>query len=303
MEIKTIKKIIISAVIVFFVLVIAGNSCSVVRQRERGINYTFGKVEGNVIQPGLVWHAPFITKVQKYSIAPKTFTVDFKVGNDQGAITKDLQTVAASVAIRYSYDENRIIDIAMKYGDSVIESLMNTRIVSATKAVVGQYTIYELIEKQAEITSRISDAVKSSMTEFPVKIDTVDITNWSWSDKFDEQIQQTAERTQQIKTAQQEAEIAGATASKKIKEAEAEKAAAELEAQAQIARANGEASAKKIAADATEYELKKIASNITIQREQWKYEIEMQRAKNWNGKEVSDQAIYVPNTYDLKNGK
>ncbi len=26
-------------------------------------------------------------------------------------------------------------------------------------------------------------------------------------------------------------------------------------------------------------------------------------AKRWNGKEVSDQSIYVPNTYDLKSGK
>lgn len=92
----------------FLVLFVVGNSCTVVRQRERGVNYTFGKVEGDVLQPGLVWHAPFVTKIQRYSIAPKTYNIDFQVGNDKGAITKDLQTVAASISIRYNYDPARL---------------------------------------------------------------------------------------------------------------------------------------------------------------------------------------------------
>lgn len=303
MNAKTIRSIVIGAVIALFVLVIAGNSCSVVRQRERGIDYTFGKVEGDVLQPGLVWHAPFVTKIQKYSIAPKTYDINFQVGNDKGAITKDLQTVAASISIRYNYDPNRIMDIAMKYGDSVIESLMETRVTAAAKAVIGQYTIYELIEKQTEITSKIAIGVKESMTEFPIEVTAVDITNWSWSDAFDEQIQQTALRTQQIKTAQQEADISAAQAMKKVKEAEANKQAAELDAQAEIAKANGSAEAQKIRANAQAYENQKIAQNLATMQAQWRHEEAMEKLQHWNGKEVSDQSVYVPNTYDLKTGK
>lgn len=299
----TIDRIIVCAVIVALVLVVAGNSCTVVRQRERGVKYTFGKVQGDVIQPGFVWKAPFITKIQKYSISPKTFNVDFKVGNDQGAITKDLQTVAANISIRYNYDENRIIDIAMKYGDSVIESLMETRIIASAKAVIGQYTIYELIEKQVEITSRISDGVKSSMIDFPIVVTAVDITNWSWSDAFDEQIQQTALRTQQIKTAQQEADIAAAQAQKLVKESEAKKQAAELDAEAAIAKARGEAEAQKLRADAQAYENQRIAQNLTTMQAQWRHEEQLKYYEKWNGVSVSNQSIYVPNSYDLKTGK
>ena len=43
-----------------------------------------------------------------------------------GAITKDMQTVGTSVTVKYAYDENRIMDIASRYGDSVVESAMKS---------------------------------------------------------------------------------------------------------------------------------------------------------------------------------
>lgn len=293
LKLDTFKKLIILSVIVVVVLFVVGNSCSIVQQRERGINYTFGKVEGDVVQPGVVWHAPFVTKIKRYSIVPKTYKVDFQVGNDQGAITKDLQTVAAEVVVRYNYDETRIMDIAMKYGDSMIESAMQTKIISSVKEVVGQYTIYELIEKQSEITSKIGELVKIRMQEFPILVTTVDITNWSWDDRFNEQIRQTAERTQQIKTAQQEAEIAAAEAQKLVKEAEAKKQAEELNAQAAIAKAKGEAEAQKLRADATAYENQRIAQNLSVELQKYKHDEQMAYYEKWNGELVP---TYIPLT-------
>ncbi len=41
----------------------------------------------------------------------------------------------------------------------------------------------------------------------------------------------------------------------------------------------------------------------TFQREQWKYKVDLKRAEKWNGVEISNQSIYVPNTYDLRTGK
>jgi len=290
MNLKMLKAIMAIVIIFMCVLITTCSGCDIVQQRERGISYHLGKVEGDVIQPGLVWHAPFVTSIKCYSIAPKTFEVTFSVGND-GAITKDLQTVGTTVNVKYAYDEQRIKEIALFYGDSVIESAMNTKILSSTKAVVGNYTIYELIEKQTEVTGKIREKIIAELNSYPIVISTIDITNWNWSEDFDRQIKETAQRTQQVKTAQQEAEIAGAQAQKQIKEAEARKQAAELDAQAEIARANGDAEAKKIKADAQAYENQKIAQNLSVMQAQWKYEIDLEKAKRWNGKEVSDQSI------------
>lgn len=99
-------------------LVLFINSCTIVNQRERGINYTLGQVKGETIQPGVVFHAPFVTKIKKYTIVPQEYEVDFKVGTDDCAVTKDLQDLGMKVNVKYVYDEDRIKEIAMKYGDS-----------------------------------------------------------------------------------------------------------------------------------------------------------------------------------------
>lgn len=291
MKIK--KNLIVSGVIALLAIILICSSVSVVKQRERGVKFVFETAVGETIQPGVIIHAPFVSKIKTYSIAPRTFKVNFQVGNDQGAITKDLQTVAAQIEVRYNYDEKRIMEIAKKYGDSVIESAMQTKVVSSVKEIVGQYTIYELVEKQSEITRKVDEILKNRMEEFPILVNTVDITNWSWSDEFDKQIQQTAERTQQIKTAQQEAEIAAAQAQKLVKEAEAKKQAAELDAQAQVAKAEGDAKARKLAADATAYENQKIAQNMNIEQQKYKHEEQMKYYEKWDGELVP---TYIPLT-------
>ena len=289
------KKLIIGAICFFLVLLLIFNSVSIVHQRERGINYTFGKVKGGVLEPGMVFHAPFISHIKRYSIAPKTYEVQFSIGHD-AATTKDLQSVATTIAVKYCYDESRIMEIATKYGDSVVESAMRIKILSSVKSVIGTYTIYELVEKKPEIQSKVGKLIVDELSEYPIVISTVDITNFDWSDTFDKMIEETNTRTQQVKTATQEAEIAAAQAQKLVKKAEAEKQAAELNAKAMIAKAQGEAEAKKIVADAEAYQARKIAENQQAFQKQWDYEINLERAKRWNGKEVPDSAYIVPGT-------
>lgn len=289
-EIK--KKHLISVIVAVFVCVTVINSCSTIRQRERGVEYVLGKVKGDVIKPGLKFHIPFITNIQKYSIAPKTFEATFSVGKD-GAITRDMQTVGTTVNVKYAYDELRIMDIATRYGDSVIESAMKSNIIASVKEVVGGYSIYELVEKQPEVTGRVAEAILARMTDYPITISQTTITNWDWSDDFDRQIKETANRTQQVKQAEQEANIAAANAQKLVKEAEAKKQAVQLEAEASLIKAQNEAKAKQAEADGIAYYNAKVAQNMTVQQQQWKHEEQMAYYDKWNGILVPQ---YVPLT-------
>lgn len=285
-------------------LVIAGlDSYSVIDPNERGIDVKLGQMQDEIIQPGLHWRTPFITETRKFRLEPKTYEVSFSVGAD-GAITKDMQTVGATVAVRYVYDETRIKDIVTLYAkDSVIENAMKDNVKASLKETTGKYSIYDLVAHQNEITNEVANAMLTRMSNYPIAINQTTITNWDWSDDFDRQIKETANRTQQVKQAEQEANIAAAQAQKLVKEAEAKKQAAELDAQAEIARANGLAESKKIKADAQAYENQKIAQNLDVMKAQWDYEISKIRASKFNGVEVSNQSVYVPNTYDLRSGR
>ena len=300
---KNFKAIIVAVICFVVVFSVICGSCSIVQQRERGINYTFGQVRGDVIQPGIVWHAPFVSQIKTYTIVPQEFEVDFKVNTDECAVTKDLQDIGMTVNVKYVFIEERIKEIAMKYGDSAITAAMKTKIQAAVKSVAAQYTIYDAVEKQQEISELIAKRVMQNMGEYPIDITSVDVINLNWTPEFDKQIKDTANRTQQVKIAEQEANIAAANAMKKVKEAEANKQATELDAQAKIAKAKGEAEAKKVEADGIAYYNSKIAQNYQVEIKLKELEIEKIRAEKWNGVEVPNQSIYVPNTYDLKTGK
>ena len=290
---KLIKTIVISLAVFLLALILCLNSCSIISPNERGVKVTLGQVEGDVIQPGMKMHAPFITRIRKFRLEPKTYEVSFSCGSD-GAITKDMQTVGSTVAVRYVYDENRIMDIVTRYlNDSVIQSAMRDNVKASLKETVGQYSIYDLVEKQNEVTGRVAEAMLTRMADYPIDISQTTITNWDWSDDFDKQIKETANRAQEVKKAEQDLKLAEQNAQKQVKEAEAKKAAIEQEAEAALIKAQKEAEAKKVEADALAYYNAKVAQNYQVEIKLKELEIELERAKKWDGRQVP---IYVPIT-------
>ncbi len=290
---KGLTKLIIGAIIAAFVIIVVCNSCTVISPNERGVRVTLGQVEGDVIQPGMKVHAPFVTKIRKFRLEPKTYEVSFTCGSD-GAITKDMQTVGSTVAVRYVYDEKRIMDIVTRYlNDSVIQSAMRDNVKASLKETVGQYSIYDLVEKQNEVTGKVADAMLTRMADYPIAISQTTITNWDWSDDFDKQIKETANRAQEVKKAEQDLKLAEQNAQKQVKEAEAKKAAIEQEAEAALIKAQKEAEAKKVEADALAYYNAKVAQNYQVEIKLKELEIELEKAKKWDGRQVPE---YVPLT-------
>ena len=189
--IKRMKKWIVYDIITVAVIVIGGSCFSIIEPNERGISVTLGKVSPAVIEQGVKIHAPFVTKIRKFRIEPKTYEVTFSTGTD-GAITKDMQTVGTTVSVRWMYDTNRVMDIVTTYrDDEVIESAMRDNIKASVKETTGKYSIYDLVSEQNQITSLVAAAVLERMKNYPIQISQTTITNWDWSDDFDKQIKET----------------------------------------------------------------------------------------------------------------
>lgn len=293
-----VKKVVGIALIALFALITLLSSFDIIEPSERGVKVSLGEIASDEpVQPGVCVHMPFITKIERFSIVPKTYEVTFTVGDD-GAITKDMQTVGSTVAVRYNYDEDRIIEIVKKYRkSSIIEDAMRDCIKASLKEITGKYSIYDLIANQQDITNQLSSTVLRRMQDnYPILINSTTITNFDWAEDFDKMIKETANRTQQVKQAEQEANVAAAQAQKKVREAEASRQAAEEIAKATVLKAQGEADAQKIKADAQAYEARKIMENMSAMQRQWDYNVAMERAKHWNGKEVPDAAYVVPGT-------
>ena len=300
---KKISKVIVVAVIVLVLLIVVLNCFSTVGPTERGVKITLGKPNEEVLSSGLHFKLPFVQSIKKYDITPVQYKKSLGIGTD-GALTADQQTMGVDYELFWKYKPEELYETTLKYSNKdIIYERISTPLKEIIKDEVSKISVTELVGSLTTISQKTEDRLKERLSEMPIAIESVSIVNIDWSDDYDKQIKETANRRQQVQIAQQEAEIAAAQAQKLVKEAEARRQAAESDAQAEIARANGDAEAKKIRADAQAYENQKIAQNLAVMQAQWESEVELERAKKWDGVEVSSQSIYVPNTYDLKSGR
>ncbi|MCR5126249.1 MAG: prohibitin family protein [Treponema sp.] len=289
---KKYGKTILAVLVAILVLGVVASAIDVVEPNERGVMVTLGEVTGGVLDPGMHFHAPLISRIQKYSIVPKGMNATFSVGKD-GAITKDMQTVGSQVTVFYRYDSDKIMDAVTKYNESILENAITRSLVSCVKESVGKYSIYELVENQDKITSDVSANLAARLSAYPIEVTQLTISNWDWSDDFDKNIKETMNRTQQVRQAEQDLKLAETNAQKQVAEAEAAKKAAEQNAEADLIKAQKAAEAKQVEADAIAYYNAKVAQNQALEIRLKELEIQLERAKRWDGREVPE---YVPLT-------
>ena len=282
-------------IIVVCIVVLAAliyNSVTVVGPNERGIEVKLGEVSGDILQPGMHYHIPFISVIKRYSIVPKGMNVNFSVDED-GAITKDMQTVASQVTVFYRYDDARLMDAIKKYSESILQNAITKSLISSVKEAVGKYSIYDLIENQDKITQAVQANLSAKLAEYPVEVTQLTISNWNWSDDFDKNIKETMNRTQQVRQAEQDLKLTETNAQKQVAEAEAAKKAAEQTAEGELIKAQKAAEAKRVEADALAYYNAKVAQNYQVEIKLKELEIELEKAKKWDGRQVPE---YVPLT-------
>lgn len=286
------KKPFVIIVVIVALAALIYNSITVVGPNERGIEVKLGEVSGDVLQPGMHYHIPFISVIKRYSIVPKGMNVNFSVDED-GAITKDMQTVASQVTVFYRYDDARLMDAVKKYSESILQNAITKSLISSVKEAVGKYSIYDLIENQDKITQAVQANLSAKLAEYPVEVTQLTISNWNWSDDFDKNIKETMNRTQQVRQAEQDLKLTETNAQKQVAEAEAAKKAAEQTAEGELIKAQKAAEAKRVEADALAYYNAKVAQNYQVEIKLKELEIELEKAKKWDGRQVPE---YVPLT-------
>ena len=290
------KKWIITGIMAVFAIVIIINSFSIVGPTERGVKVSLGVASEDVLNSGLKVKLPFVQKIEKYDLTPIQYKSAFKSVSD-AAVTSDKQSILVNFELFWKYDEAKLYTVATKYSSKeALYQPISTSLKGIIKNIVGKLSINEIIADQGGLTNQVKEALIQDTAYLPIIIDKFTITNIDWSEEYDKQIEQTALLAQQVEQAKQQALIVEAQAQKQVKEAEAKLQAEKLNAEAEIAKAEGEASAKKIRADADAYEAQKIAQNQAAYQKQWQYEIDLEKAKRWNGKEVPDAAYIVPGT-------
>ncbi len=142
--------VIVAAVIVFF------NSITVVPSGHTGVEVRMGKVTGNVFGDGFHVKAPFITSVIKMNNQIQKETAD------TNAVSKDLQTVSASIAVNYHLSAENSAEMYKNVGEGYVDKILLPAVQESTRAVMAGYNAEGLITNRDKVSVEIEDLIGST---------------------------------------------------------------------------------------------------------------------------------------------
>jgi len=256
----------------------------IIKAGNLGVLTTFGKVK-DIKHPGLVFRIPIVQDIIHITTQPIQIDKQVSVGAD-GAITKDNQTVGASLTFFYKYNSESMREIFEKYGTERITNIIKASGTECLKSELGKYEIFDIPMSQSQIQQNVYNALKAKMSEYPIEITEVKILNYDWSDDFDKQIEQTMGKAQEVKRKQQELLVAEQEAQKVVKTAEANKQATITEAEGEKESARLRADAKALEGEGIKKYNQSVQANVSIEVKLRELEIEKIKAEKWNGQYV-----------------
>lgn len=271
--------------IVILVAVYLFGPVEFIESGNRGLRFTMGAIDQTELDEGINFKMPVFQKIRTVSIRPQELTFTVTVG-EQAAISKDNQSIGATLTVFYRYKEGSLVPMWRDYGTATIRNVLTKTATENYKKAIGQHTIFDIAASQEKIRSLIKEMTVSDMSGYPVEVTELKVTNYDWSEAFEKQIEETMQRAQQVKQKEQELLITEQEAQKLVKQAEAEKTA-------MITRAEGEKESAKLKADAKALEgegIRKynesVARNMELEIRLRTLQIEMTKAEKWNGQYV-----------------
>jgi regulator of protease activity HflC (stomatin/prohibitin superfamily) len=187
------------------------NTLKILKQYERGLIFTLGKVsmEHGVKGPGLIILIPGIQKMVRVSL--RTVTMDVP---SQDVITKDNVTVKVSAVIYF-----RVID-PKKAIIEVEDFYYATSLISQTtlRSILGQNMLDDLLSNRDAINAELQKVIDLQTEPWGVKVTTVEVKNVDLPAEMQRAIaiQAQAERERRAKIIHAEGEL---QASAKLSEA------------------------------------------------------------------------------------
>ena len=181
---KTVKKIVITVVIVLAVIILGFSSFAIVSPGHTGVVVTLGKVSDKVLEEGIHFKLPFVSSVEQ---------IDNRVLN---AASKDLQTISSKVSINYRVNKASSAEIYKNVGSDFTNVIVNPAIQECVKSIAAKYTAEQLITNRAVVSTEMEESISQKINPYGLSIEVFNIVNFDFSEEFNKAIEakQTAQQ-------------------------------------------------------------------------------------------------------------
>jgi regulator of protease activity HflC (stomatin/prohibitin superfamily) len=177
------------------------------------------------------------------------------------AASNDLQQVQTVIALNYHLNPVDVNTVYQQLGPDYADRVIAPTIQESVKASVAKYNAEELITKRAIVKDVIASAIRNSLSAKDIVVETIFITDFSFSPAFSSQVEDKVVAFQKYLTELNNLRGIQVVANQTVVQAQAQ-------AKANIAKASGESQAIKI---------------ITSQLRQDPQYLQWQAINRWNG--------------------
>jgi len=214
----------LTGAIVILVLLVLGGLFVQIGPGQRGVLMTFGAVQEGVLDPGLHLKLPFMQSVAK---------MDVQVQNSQAAETAaslDLQNVSSTVATNWHILPADAEWVYQHIGNEpdLVDKIIRPAISNSVKAVTAHYDAEDLIIDRDQVRDKIQSQITAELQPYRVVVDSVNITDFHFSDEFAQAIERKQIAQQRALQATYELQQARVLAQQRVVEAEAQSQAQKL---------------------------------------------------------------------------
>ena len=237
------------------IILVISESVVIVQAGHRGVVLYLGAVENRVLGEGVHFVIPFAEQV----IPLEVRTLKYQA--EATAASNDLQQVQTAIALNYHLNPADVNKVYQQLGPDYADRVIAPTIQESVKASVAKYNAEELITKRAIVKDVIANAIRNSLSAKDIVVETIFITDFSFSPAFSSQVEDKVVAFQKYLTELNNLRGIQVVANQTVVQAQAQ-------AKANIAKASGESQAIKI---------------ITSQLRQDPQYLQWQAINRWNG--------------------
>ena len=237
--------------IVLFLLASVWSSFMIIQPGNVGVVFNRWSGSLKTVGQGVAWRVPWITQVQSYPVALRTYTMVQRSvdGSAQGDDSLDLPTkegqhIRQDLSVTYNTSQEKAADVFRSFRGAEIGDIESTfirrTIITTAQNAAGQMSLTDLISNQrGQLQEHIQDDLQVQMNKMGFVVDKINLGASHLPDVIEKQMQQKMGAQQNAQQAEYELQRQQTLAKAKVAEAEGD-------AQAILVKAKAQAEANKL---------------------------------------------------------
>jgi regulator of protease activity HflC (stomatin/prohibitin superfamily) len=241
--------------VVLLLIAAAWSAFTIIQPGNVGVVFNRWSGALKTVGQGVAWRVPWITQVQSYPIALRTYTMVQRSaeGSSRGDDSLDLPTkegqhIRQDISVTYNTSQEKAADVFRSFRGAEIGDIESTfirrTIITTAQNAAGQMSLTDLISNQrGQLQEHIQDDLQVQMNKMGFVVDKVNLGASHLPDVIEKQMQQKMGAQQNAQQAEYELQRQQTLAKAKVAEAEGD-------AQATLVKARAQSEANKLLQEA-----------------------------------------------------